>query len=118
MSTAQQPQPIRVPIMGLAVALFVALTYMLIALNILAVGNLTPAEDPTNSIYVAAGSYLLGGLLILLRTIILPRCHMTPRGRCYALLPVDPLCHRSARQFTTRPFNRPHHPAVYRSGTR
>ena len=41
--------------------------YVLIANRILAVGDLAPSEAPAAIIYMAAGCYLLGGLLILLR---------------------------------------------------
>jgi hypothetical protein len=55
--------------MGLAVglALLAAISYLLIQLGVLAVGDLQPTEAPTTIVYVAAGSYLLGGLLILVR---------------------------------------------------
>ena len=48
-------------------ALFTALSYLLMALNVLGVGDLQMDEKPAVIIYVAAGCYLLGGLLILLR---------------------------------------------------
>lgn len=59
----------RVRVMWLAVglALFTALAYFLMAANVLGVGDLQPEEGPPVIIYVAAGCYLLGGLLILLR---------------------------------------------------
>jgi hypothetical protein len=41
--------------------------YVLIGLGALAVGDLAPTERPDAIIYVAAGSYLLGGLLIFAR---------------------------------------------------
>jgi hypothetical protein len=44
-----------------------ALAYLLIGGGILAVGDLQPADAPSAIIYLCAGSYLLGGLLILLR---------------------------------------------------
>jgi hypothetical protein len=50
---------------GLAV--FTALAYVLIVRNILAVGDLQMDEKPAGIIYFAAGCYLVGGLLILLR---------------------------------------------------
>jgi hypothetical protein len=40
---------------------------MLIHFRILGVGDLRPVEGPDIIVYVAAGCYLLGGLLILLR---------------------------------------------------
>jgi hypothetical protein len=48
-------------------ALFTALTYLLIASNVLGVGDPQVARDGGLIIYVAAGCYLIGGLLILLR---------------------------------------------------
>jgi len=53
--------------LAVALALFTALTYILIAFNILNVGDPQVAHDGGSIIYVAAGCYLLGGLLILLR---------------------------------------------------
>lgn len=52
---------------AVALALFTALTYILIATNVLGVGNPQVARDGGAIIYVAAGCYLMGGLLILLR---------------------------------------------------
>ena len=52
---------------AVALALLTALSYVLIALNVLGVGDLQGNEKPAVIIYVAAGCYLLGGLLILLR---------------------------------------------------
>jgi hypothetical protein len=59
----------RVRVMWLAVmlALFTALSYLLIQLGVLGVGDLQPTEGPAAIVYVAAGGYLLGGLLILVR---------------------------------------------------
>src|SRR5687768_16466247 len=59
----------RVRVIWLAVGLatLAAISYMLIGLGMLAVGDLQTTERPPTIIYVAAGSYLLGGLLILLR---------------------------------------------------
>jgi hypothetical protein len=51
--------------MGLA--LTAALSYVLVGLNVLSVGDLQTTEAPAAITYVCAGSYLLGGLLILLR---------------------------------------------------
>jgi hypothetical protein len=48
-------------------ALFTALSYVLMAFNVLGVGDLQMDEKPAGIIFVAAGCYLLGGLLILLR---------------------------------------------------
>ena len=52
---------------AVGLALMTALSYILIAANILGVGDLQMSEKPAGIIYVAAGCYLLGGLLILLR---------------------------------------------------
>jgi len=52
---------------SVALAFVTALSYILMELNILGVGNLGANEKPAGIIYVAAGCYLLGGLLILLR---------------------------------------------------
>src|SRR5689334_9189181 len=43
-----------------------ALAYLLIGTQVLAVGDLQQADAPPAIIYVCAGCYLLGGLLILL----------------------------------------------------
>ena len=53
--------------LAVALAIFTAITYLLIAFNVLGVGDLEMDEKPPAIIYVAAGCYLLGGLLILLR---------------------------------------------------
>jgi len=53
--------------LAVGLALFTALTYILIASNVLGVGNPQVARDGGSIIYVAAGCYLIGGLLILLR---------------------------------------------------
>src|SRR5689334_8158772 len=50
-----------------ALAIFSAIAYILIAFNVLSVGDLQMDEKPPAIIYVAAACYLLGGLLILLR---------------------------------------------------
>lgn len=44
-----------------------ALAYLLIGAQVLAVGDLQQADAPPAIIYIAAGCYLLGGLLILLQ---------------------------------------------------
>lgn len=69
MKTIQSTQPNQVRVMWLAVALalFAALVYMLIAWDLLGVGDLEMAADGDVIIYIAAGCYLLGGLLILVR---------------------------------------------------
>jgi hypothetical protein len=53
--------------LAVGLSVFTALIYVLIALNVLAVGDPQVARDGGAIIYVAAGCYLLGGLLILLR---------------------------------------------------
>jgi hypothetical protein len=52
---------------AVGLALFTALAYVLIALKVLGVGDLRVEKDGGAIVYVAAGCYLLGGLLILLR---------------------------------------------------
>jgi hypothetical protein len=52
---------------AVALALITALSYILMQFNILGVGDLQMGEKPAGIIYIAAGCYLLGGLLILLR---------------------------------------------------
>lgn len=47
-------------------AILTALSYLLMQFNLLGVGDLQVDEKPAGIIYVAAGCYLLGGLLILL----------------------------------------------------
>jgi hypothetical protein len=58
---------VRIVWSAVALALCTALAYILMALNILEAGDLQVGEKPINIIFVAAGCYLLGGLLILLR---------------------------------------------------
>jgi hypothetical protein len=58
---------IRVLWIAAGLAIFTALAYVLIALNVLGVGDLQMGEKPAAIIYVAAGCYLIGGLLILIR---------------------------------------------------
>ena len=53
--------------LAVGLALAAALTYVLMALNVLSVGDLAAAEKPAGIVYAAAGGYVLGGLLILLR---------------------------------------------------
>lgn len=52
---------------AVGLALMAALAYILIALNVLGVGDITEAEGPAGIVFICAGCYLLGGLLILLR---------------------------------------------------
>ena len=61
-STAQ-----RVTWVAVTLALFAALSYLLINAGILAVGDVPREEGSTTIAYIAAGCYFLGGLLILLR---------------------------------------------------
>lgn len=67
MNTFQNSIPRNMHLIAVALALFTALTYILIAFNVLGVGDPQVARDGGAIIYVAAGCYLLGGLLILLR---------------------------------------------------
>jgi hypothetical protein len=53
--------------LAVGLALFTALTYILIASNVLGVGDPQAGRDDGIIVYVAAGCYLVGGLLILLR---------------------------------------------------
>jgi hypothetical protein len=57
----------RVMWLAVILALSTALSYALMAFNVLGVGDLQMDEKPAGIIFVAAGCYLLGGLLILLR---------------------------------------------------
>lgn len=59
--------PVRVMWTAVGLAAFTAIAYLLIAWNILGVGDLNTTDAPPVIVYVAAGCYLLGGLLILLR---------------------------------------------------
>jgi hypothetical protein len=69
MTTIRRDQTKHFPIIGLAVALALsaALTYILIDLDILTVGNGEVDEARSGIIYVAAAAYFLGGLMIPLR---------------------------------------------------
>ncbi len=67
MSTLQSPAQRRILWLAVGLALFTAFTYLLMARNILGVGDLQMDEKPAGIIYFAAGCYLVGGLLILLR---------------------------------------------------
>jgi hypothetical protein len=53
--------------LAVVLALITAIAYILIALGILGVGDLQVARDGGAIVYVAAGCYLLGGLLVPLR---------------------------------------------------
>jgi hypothetical protein len=52
---------------AVALAFLTALSYLLMQFKILGLGDLQVSEKPAGIIYVAAGCYVLGGLLILLR---------------------------------------------------
>lgn len=67
MNTGQSTNNIRILWTAVALAFITALSYVLMAFNILGVGDLQVDEKPSGIIYVAAGCYVLGGLLILLR---------------------------------------------------
>lgn len=69
MIAVKRERGFHIPVMWLAVALalIAALSYVLIDLHVLAVGDLGADEMPSGIVYAAAGSYFLGGLLILLR---------------------------------------------------
>ena len=58
---------VRLMWIAVGLAFVAALAYILMGFNILGVGDLATEEKPAAIIYVAAGCYLLGGLLILLR---------------------------------------------------
>ena len=53
--------------LAVVLALITSLAYILISVGVLNVGDLQVAEDGGAIVYVAAGCYLVGGLLILLR---------------------------------------------------
>lgn len=61
------PTPNRLAWAGLALATAAAGTYVLIAQHVLAAGSLRVDQEGGAIVYVAAGCYLVGGLLILLR---------------------------------------------------
>ena len=68
-ATIRQERNEELPVVWLAVGLAVitAVIYLMMGWDWLGVGDLTAEEGPSGIIYVAAGSYLVGGLLILLR---------------------------------------------------
>ena len=70
MTTIRQKHAPYFPVIGIAVALamIAGLAYVLIVLHVLSVGNLQPYEEPSSTIFIAAASYFLGGLLILTRS--------------------------------------------------
>jgi hypothetical protein len=53
--------------LAVALAVFTSVSYVLMAANLLGVGDLQMDERPASIIFVAAGCYLIGGMLILLR---------------------------------------------------
>jgi hypothetical protein len=68
--TTQSTQSIdqrRILWLAVALAAMAAISYVSIASGVLGVGDLQAEAGPPVILYVAAGSYLLGGLLILLR---------------------------------------------------
>jgi hypothetical protein len=67
MTDYEKGQTNRVVWLCVALAVIAAIAYVMMALDILAVGDLQLQEAPPSVAYVAAGGYLLGGLLILLR---------------------------------------------------
>ena len=67
MNTVQSTNNIRILWTAVSLAFITALSYVLMAFNILGVGDLQVDEKPAGIIYVAAGCYIVGGLLILLR---------------------------------------------------
>lgn len=66
MNTLQTKSP-QFTWLAVGLALCTSLIYLLIAANLLGVGDPQVARDGGAIVYVAAGCYLLGGLLILLR---------------------------------------------------
>src|SRR4051812_15498787 len=52
--------------LGVGLAMLAALSYLLIQLGLLGVGDLKQEDVPSAIVYVCAGSYFVGGLLILL----------------------------------------------------
>lgn len=67
MKTFQTSVNKNVTLAAVALAILTAIAYVLIASNVLGVGDPQVAQDGGMIIYVAAGCYLVGGLLILLR---------------------------------------------------
>jgi hypothetical protein len=64
---ARQANQARIVWLALGLAVIAAIGYLLIGSGALGVGDLQTEEGPPVIIYISAGSYLLGGLLILLR---------------------------------------------------
>ncbi len=61
----------RLMYLAIGLAIFAALGDLLIALNVLTIGNLSTAGAPPAIVHVAALCYLIGGLMILPRSRIL-----------------------------------------------
>lgn len=67
-ATHDQEHPTtRVMYLAVGLSFLAALSYLLMDWGILGVGDLAAAERPSGIVYAAAGGYVLGGLLILLR---------------------------------------------------
>jgi hypothetical protein len=58
---------VRIIWLAVVLALVAAIAYVLIAVDLLGIGDLKMESDGDAIVYVAAGGYLLGGLLILVR---------------------------------------------------
>jgi hypothetical protein len=58
---------VRITWIAVVLAIVTSLSYVLMAVNLLGVGDLQMEERPAGIIYFAAACYSLGGLLILLR---------------------------------------------------
>jgi hypothetical protein len=67
MNTLKSPTQRRILWIAIGLAILTAVTYLLMVWNVLGVGDLQMDEKPAGIIYFAAGCYLVGGLLILLR---------------------------------------------------
>jgi hypothetical protein len=67
MDTVQATRNTRIMWTAVVLALVASLSYILMVLNVLGVGDLQVSEKPAGIIFVAAGCYLIGGLLILTR---------------------------------------------------
>lgn len=64
---SSSPNDVRMMWTAVGLASLSALSYILMELNLLGVGDLRAEEKPAGIIYIATGCYLLGGFLILLR---------------------------------------------------
>ena len=63
MNTLKSPTQRRILWIAIGLAIFTAVTYLLMVWNVLGVGDLQMDEKPAGIIYFAAGCYLVGGLL-------------------------------------------------------